>query len=99
MKKFFAAGLLTALAVAAAFPTIAAGQQPYQPPAGKTPRTASGKVDFSGVWAKAYVPDMTQDGKDQKGAGELPFTAWGADDWSTTTRLKAITPAPAFRSA
>ena len=81
MKKSFAAGLLTALAWAAAFPAVAAGQDKYQPPAGKTPRTASGKVDFSGVWAKAYVPDMTQDGQDQKGAGELPFTAWGADDW------------------
>ena len=81
MKKSFAAGLLTALALAAASPAIVAGQDKYVPPAGKTPRTASGKVDFSGVWAKAYVPDMTQDGTDQKGAGELPFTAWGADDW------------------
>lgn len=81
MKKSFAAGLLTALAWVAAFPAVAAGQDKYQPAAGKTPRTTSGKVDFSGVWAKAYVPDMTQDGQDQKGAGELPFTPWGADDW------------------
>jgi hypothetical protein len=38
-------------------------------------------VDFSGVWQKAYVPDMTKDGKDQKGMAVLPFTPWGEAEW------------------
>ena len=85
MRRRFAASLAAALAVALAvatvLPAVAAAQQNYTPPVGPTPRNASGKVDFSGVWTKAYVPDMTQDGKDQKGVGELPFTPWGADQW------------------
>jgi hypothetical protein len=42
---------------------------------------SSGKVDFSGVWQKPYVPDMTKDGTNQKGMPELPFTPWGEADW------------------
>jgi hypothetical protein len=40
-------------------------------------------VDFSGVWEKPYVPDMSKDGKDQKGHPELPFTPWGEADWKS----------------
>ena len=47
------------------------------------PRMPDGKPDFQGVWDHPYVPDMTADRKDQKGAGALPYTAWGADNFKT----------------
>ena len=81
MQKRFAASLLTALAFAVMFPVLVVGQQAYRPPVGPTPRSPSGKVDFSGVWQKAYVPDMTKNGRDQKGFAELPFTLWGEAEW------------------
>jgi hypothetical protein len=74
--------LLAVAAIAVGLPPAALAQKAYQPPTGPTPRTASGKVDFSGVWEKPYVPDMTKDGKDQKGVGELPFTPWGQAEWT-----------------
>ena len=52
-----------------------------QRPTGPSPRLASGKPDFSGVWEHAYVPDMsvssTADAKMQKGAGDLPYSPAG----------------------
>ena len=46
------------------------------------PRLPNGKPNLQGVWDHPYVPDMTQDKlPDQKGAGELPYTAWGADNF------------------
>jgi hypothetical protein len=81
MKRLFAANLL-ALAVAAALDLRAVtAQQDYVPPTGPTPRTAAGKVDFGGIWEKPYVPDMSKDGKGQKGMADLPFTPWGAAEW------------------
>ena len=56
---------------------------PTQVASGPAPRTASGKPDFSGVWQRPYTPDMAKDGRNQKGAGELPYTAAGLDDWKT----------------
>jgi hypothetical protein len=73
--------LVALLAAAIVCPVLAQAQKEYQPPAGPAPRTHAGKVDFSGLWEKPYVPDMTKDGRNQKGMPELPFTAWGEHEW------------------
>ncbi|MEQ1948402.1 MAG: hypothetical protein ABL995_14520 [Bryobacteraceae bacterium] len=39
-------------------------------------RMPDGKPDFSGVWEHPPVLDVTKDGKNQKGAGELSYTEW-----------------------
>jgi hypothetical protein len=43
------------------------------------PRMTNGKPDLNGVWERPYVPDMSRNAKNQKGASPLPFTVWGAD--------------------
>ncbi|HEY7333672.1 MAG TPA: hypothetical protein VH639_02230 [Bryobacteraceae bacterium] len=45
------------------------------------PRMPDGRPDFQGVWQHPYVPDMSKDGSNQKGAGPLPFTPTGADNF------------------
>ena len=81
MKTLVATTLTVMLATAGAVGVAAAGQKEYKPPAGPTPRTPSGKVDFSGVWEKPYVPDMSKNGKGQQGFPDLPFTPWGDAEW------------------
>src|SRR5436305_9968979 len=41
---------------------------------GQIPRLPDGKPDLKGVWERPYVPDMSKDGRDQKGPGAIPFT-------------------------
>lgn len=83
MTRQLATSLVAALALAVVFGHSVAAQRDFKPPVGPTPRLPSGKVDFSGVWQKPYVPDMTKDGKDQKGFPELPFTPWGEAEWKS----------------
>ena len=81
MATRHSAGLMAAFFIALCALSSAVGQTPFRAVEGPTPRTASGKVDLSGVWQKPYVPDMTKDGEGQKGFAELPFTAWGDAEW------------------
>lgn len=85
MRSRLTTSVLVALTIACALPWTGRAQAPkeYQPPTGPAPRTPSGKIDFSGVWEKPYVPDMTKDGKGQKGFPELPFTPWGEAEWNS----------------
>ena len=83
MARRLAVSLLAALALASVLRPSVAAQRDFTPPAGPTPRLPSGKVDFGGVWQKPYVPDMTKDGKDQKGFSVLPFTPWGEAEWTS----------------
>ena len=68
--------LTTAAVLIAALPLASAADSTRT-----IPRTPDGKPILRGVWDHPYVPDMTKDRPDQKGAGELPYTQWGADNF------------------
>ena len=82
--------ILTSAAALVTFCYIqpAAGQQGYQPPKGPAPRLANGKPDFGGVWQSPRMADVTKDMACCKGAGELPYTAWGKQQWDSYDAAK-----------
>lgn len=59
-------------------PGGAKGKGGYQPPAGPTPKLANGKVDFNGIWARPYTPNV-----EQGAGGTLPYTEWGKQQWES----------------
>ena len=78
------------LMLAAVLMPAAAGQQKAakadskaKAPAGPAPRKANGKPDFSGVWQPPRMADVTKDEACCKGVKDLPFTAWGKQQWES----------------
>ena len=76
--------------VLAVFSQLAAAQD--------IPRLPDGKPDLNGVWERPYVADMSRNGANQQGAGPLPFTPWGEDNFKSydvsKVRLHGPLPAP-----
>ena len=75
MKALFAISVLAACASLSG-QTNSAQTKPI-------PRMPDGKPNLNGIWDHPYVPDVTKDGANQRGAGALPFTPWGADNFNT----------------
>src|SRR5258708_11662849 len=80
-------GSIIAFAAALSLAPLAPGQESEgskaNPPKGPTPRLASGKPDFSGVWQTPRMADVTKDMPCCKGVKELPYTAWGKQQWES----------------
>jgi hypothetical protein len=60
---------------------VGTGISRAQENAGSPLRRVGGHLDLSGVWQAPYVPDMTRDGRGQKGEPNLPFTPAGEQNW------------------
>jgi hypothetical protein len=76
------------LVCAAAAPLFAQGNRSKAAPQGPTPRLANGKPDFGGVWQTPRMADVTKDEACCKGVKDLPFTAWGKQQWESYDATK-----------
>ena len=72
------------LATAVILAGIAAGTAGFhaQGAVNSPPGGARG-LDLNGVWQGPYVPDMTKDGRGQKGEPALPYTPAGEQNWKS----------------
>lgn len=71
-----AAGAAACVLALSAGQIVPAAQAPpaTAAPAAPAPRLANGRPDLSGVWMPPYVPDMTKNGRGQRGYAEPPFS-------------------------
>src|SRR5438876_7239492 len=93
MKTRCFALIVASIVVMASFVRAAAPAAGQAAAAKNIPRLADGKPDFNGIWDRPRVNDIARDvnscgsggstvGCKQKGAGELPYTAWGKEQVS-----------------
>ena len=87
------ASIMTAATLVTILACASAAGQSAAPKAQNIPRLPDGKPDFNGIWDRPRITDVTRDsnacgsgaptkGCVQKGSGELPYTAWGREQWS-----------------
>jgi len=83
IRSLFGACVVLAFLCGAAMGQGRGGGNQQKAPSGPAPKTTSGKPDFSGLWQRPYVPDMSATSRngDQVGPKELPFTPWGAAEF------------------
>ena len=84
MGRWFRVSLLGAALIVLLAPSPVESQDAAPAaPKGPAPRKPGGKPDFSGVWQSPRMADVTKDTPCCKGVPQLPFTAWGKQQWES----------------